>query len=99
MSVQEVYINVPVVRDMAKSFGRISVLLQGISKTLEGLIITLKIAAFIGRISVQNEIQYFESLRPYIEKLSQKSAELDSDLNASVDAYERGDEIGATRFY
>lgn len=99
MSVQEVYINVPVVRDMAKNFGRIGILLQGISKTLEALIITLKIAAFIGRVSVQNEIQYFETLRPYIEKLSQKCTELNSDLDASVDAYERGDELGATRFY
>ncbi len=99
MSVQEVYINVPVVRDMAKNFGNIGILLQGVSKNMEAWILTLKIAAFIGQVSVQNEVQYFESLRPDIDQLSQKCAELDSDLNASIDAYERGDQLGATRFY
>jgi exonuclease VII small subunit len=43
--------------------------------------------------------QYIDSIRPQIEDIAEKCEELDKDLAASVDAYERGDELGSTRFH
>ncbi len=40
-----------------------------------------------------------EQVKPYIEEMAEKCAELAKDLTASIDAYERGDLMGATRFY
>jgi hypothetical protein len=43
--------------------------------------------------------QYIDSIKPHIQQMARKCQELFSDLNKSVDAYERGDALGATRFY
>lgn len=98
-SVDEVYIDVPVVRDMAKAFGTISEILQAVCKALEALIMILKATAFIGLVGGTALIQFLEMIKPHIEKMAEKCAELNTDLDASVDAYERGDQLGATRFY
>lgn len=99
MSVDEVYMDVPAVRGMAKSFGNISTILQAVVKALEALIMTLKTTAFIGLVGGQSLICFLEMIKPHIEQIAEKCTELNSDLDASVDAYERGDQLGATRFY
>jgi exonuclease VII small subunit len=42
---------------------------------------------------------YIDSIRPQIEDIAEKCEELNKDLDASVEAYERGDELGSTRFH
>ncbi len=95
----QVYMNVPAVRDMAKNFGTISEVLSTVAKVLDVLTATLKSTAFIGLVGGYVVIQFMESIKPHIENMSEKCAELSKDLGASVDAFERGDEMGATRFY
>lgn len=99
MSVEEVYIDVPAVRNMATTFGTISDILKAVCKALEMLIMTLKATAFIGLVGGYALIQFLEMIKPHIEDMAEKCAELNSDLDASVDAYERGDQLGATKFY
>lgn len=95
----EVYMDVPAVRDMAKAFGTISEVLQTVVKVLEALIMTLKTTAFIGLVGGTAVAHFLEMIKPHIEELGEKCAEFNTDLDASVDAYERGDALGATRFY
>jgi hypothetical protein len=95
----EVYINVPAVRDMARSFGTISEVLTTVNKVLEALSTTLKVTAFIGLVGGAAVAQFIDMIRPHIEQMAEKCQELNGDLNASLDAYERGDQQGATRFY
>jgi uncharacterized protein YukE len=99
MSVEEVYMDVPAVRDMAKTFGTISETLHAVSKALEALSMTLKATAFIGLVGGYALAQFLEMIKPHIEDMAEKCAELNTDLDASVTAYERGDQLGATRFY
>jgi hypothetical protein len=95
----EVYMDIPVVRNMAKAFGAISDVLNTVCKVLEALIMTLKTTAFIGLVGGAAVANFLEMIKPHIEELAEKCAELNKDLDASVDAYERGDALGATRFY
>ena len=95
----EVYMDVPAVRNMAKAFGTISEVLQGVVKVLEMLIMTLKTTAFIGLVGGAAVAQFLEMIKPHIEDLAEKCEEISGDLDKSVDAYERGDALGATRFY
>jgi hypothetical protein len=95
----EVYMQVPAVRDMSKNFSTISDVLNTVSKVLEGLVNTLKTTAFIGMVGGYATIQFIEMIKPHIDEMAEKCEELSGDLSASVDAYERGDEQGATRFY
>jgi len=95
----EVYMEVPAVRQMAKNFQTISEVLSTVNKVLEAMLMILKTTAFIGLVGGTAVAGYIEMIKPYIENMVQKTAELSKDLNASVDAYERGDAQGATRFY
>lgn len=95
----EVYMDTDAVRNMAKNFQTISTTLQTVAKTLEGLSNVLKGTAFVGAVGGMVYARFMDMIRPYIEQMSAKCAELSSDLSASVDAFERGDAQGATRFY
>jgi hypothetical protein len=95
----QVYMDVPAVRDMAKNFQTISEVLRAVDKALEAISMFLKATAFIGLVGGTAVIQFIEMIRPHIQDKADKSEELSKDLDASVDAYERGDEQGATRFH
>ncbi len=95
----EVYMDVPAVRNMAQQFGVIGDTLRTVAKVLDGLANLLNATAFIGLVGGRALAQFIDMIRPHIERIAEKCTELDSDLNASVDAYERGDQLGATRFH
>jgi hypothetical protein len=99
MAGDEVFMEVPAVRNMSKNFQQISQVLKQVSNTLGVLINILRTTAFIGLVGGAAIAQFMSMIKPHIDKMSQKSAELSKDLSASVDAYERGDQQGATRFY
>jgi hypothetical protein len=98
-SSQGVYMDTQAVRGMAKSFGSIGDVLQAVNKAMQTLSNVLKATAFVGLIGGYAVAQYIDSIRPQIEDIAEKCEELDKDLAASVDAYERGDELGSTRFH
>ena len=99
MTTGEVYINVPAVRGMAKSFGTIHDVLNTVSKVMEALSTTLKATAFIGLVGGYAIAHFIDQIKPHIDDMAKKCQELNTDLSSSVDAYERGDTQGATRFY
>lgn len=91
--------DIPAVRGMSKRFSTISDVLKNVSKTLQALLTVLKTTAFIGMVGGYAVIQYIEMIKPVIDEMAKKTAEMSKDLSFSVDAYERGDAQGATRFY
>jgi len=95
----EVYMEVPAVRQMAKNFQNISDVLATVNKVLEAMLMILRTTAFIGLVGGAAVEAFIEMIKPYVEQWVQKTAEISKDLDASVDAYERGDALGATRFY
>lgn len=94
----EIYMDIPAVRAIAKSFQSISEILAMVAKALEGLAMILKTTAFIGLVGGYAVLHFIEVIKPQIEKLSQKCAEISRDVNDSVDAYEQGDIEGANLF-
>lgn len=99
MSVDEVYMDVPAVTDMAQGLQTISEVLQNVCKVLEGLITTLNVTAFIGLVGGAALARYLDWLKPQIEELAEKFAEMSKDVTASIEAYQRGDDLGAARFH
>ncbi|MBP8251184.1 MAG: hypothetical protein KAX40_02385 [Herpetosiphon sp.] len=95
----EVYMDIPAVRNVAKTFGTVSEVLANVAKVLDMLSNTLKATAFIGLVGGAVVAQFIDAVKPHIEDMSRKCQELNQDVSASVDAYERGDQQGATRFY
>lgn len=95
----KVYMEVPAVRQIAKNFKTVGDTLDNVAKVMEALANILKGTAFVGMVGGLALAQYIDSTKPHIQKMANKCKELFSDLNKSVDAYERGDGLGATRFY
>lgn len=94
-----VRMDIPSVRNIAGTLGTVSEVLKTTSKTMQVLITTLKTTAFIGLVGGYALAQFMETIKPYIDEMADKCAQLKTDVTTSVDAYERGDEQGATRFY
>jgi hypothetical protein len=95
----EVYMDIPAVKNMANTLGKVADVLKAVAKTLEALANILKSTAFIGLVGGGAVLAVIEMIKPYIKKMADKAAELKKDVLESVMAYERGDAQGATRFY
>lgn len=95
----EVYMNVPAVRKMARNFSAISTVLKNVSKTLQVLTNILKSTAFVGMVGGYAVERYISTLKPQIDRMVKESAEISKDLRAAAEAYERGDAQGALRFH
>lgn len=96
---EEVYMDIPEVENIAKKFDEISDVLDTVAKVLDALANLLKSTAFIGLVGGAVLLMVIEFLKPRIEEMAKKCAEISRDVTASVRAYERGDAQGATRFY
>lgn len=96
---EEVYMDVPAVRGIAKNLVLIGEVLLAANKTIEVLLSTVRTTAFIGTVGTAAYIRYVEQTKPYIEHAAMKCMELSQDINASVDAFERGDAQGAAKYY
>lgn len=96
---QEVFMKTDVVRGMAKDFKSIGQFLQGVAKTLEALSTTLKVTAFIGLVGGYALANVIDKIKPQIEQMADKCENMGKELESSVNAYENGDALGATRFY
>jgi hypothetical protein len=96
---QEVFMEIPAVRNIAKQFGVFGQMLANVNKVLQILSNTLKATAFIGLVGGGAVAFFIDMMRPQIKNWSEKCQWLKEQLNASVDAYERGDAQGATLFY
>lgn len=96
---QGVFMDIPAVKGISKNLGTISDVLKGVSKALEAISNALKATAFIGLVGGLAVVQFIEVIKPQIDEMVEKTAELSKDVSASVAAYERGDTQGATKFY
>lgn len=95
----EVYMDVPAVRAMAKNIGAVGEVLQTVSKVLEALMLILNTTAFIGLVGGAAVAHFIDIIKPHVDEMAAKCEELMNDVMASADAFERGDAQGATRFY
>ncbi len=96
---KEVYMDIPAVENMSNQLANISEVLAAVNMVLEGLSMILKTTAFIGMVGGYAVANFIDRIKPYIKEMSDKCEELSKDVKASVRAYERGDALGATRFY
>jgi len=96
---EEIFMDVPAVRNVATRFGEMGETLQGVNKAMEAAIAMLKASAFVGLFGSYAYAQYLEQLQPIVEDYANKCVEMSGDLQASAEAYERGDTAGATKFH
>jgi hypothetical protein len=94
----EVYMDIPRVEQMSKSFKKFGSVLQGVSKALHAISISLKLAAWISFGSTAALAAYVDRIRPNVDKLAKKMHELSGDITGAIKAYRDGDLSGSKRF-
>lgn len=95
----EIFMDIAAVRKISDQFSEFGDNLQTINRNLELAIVALKAAAFVSGFSTYAYAQYLEQIQPTVERYAELCSEMSGHLSTSVDAYERGDATGATRFY
>jgi len=98
MTEQGVYMDTDAVTGMAQRFHQISDVMKTVSKALEIAITTLRITAFVGLVGGAAVERYLSRIKPQVDKLAEKCAELNFDLMGAVVAYRDGDTSGSKRF-
>lgn len=98
MSEQGVYMDVEAVENMAKRFDQISDLLKNVSKALQVAITTLRVTAFVGLVGGAAVERYLSRIKPQVDKLADKTQEIQVDLMGAIVSYRDGDISGSKRF-
>ncbi|NSW52360.1 MAG: hypothetical protein HPY85_07640 [Anaerolineae bacterium] len=94
----EVYMDIPQVERMAKSFDTFGDTLEMVSKVLQGISITLKVSAFLTLGGSAAAAAMIDRIQPRLKKLGEKMVELSGDITSAVKAYRDGDLSGSRRF-
>jgi uncharacterized membrane protein YgaE (UPF0421/DUF939 family) len=95
----EVYMDIPAVEGIARTFAQVSEVLKGVVTALDVLINILYSTAFVGAVGGAVLAQFMEVMKRQLDQMAEKTEEISTDVSAAVEAYQRGDEQGATKFY
>jgi uncharacterized membrane protein YgaE (UPF0421/DUF939 family) len=91
--------DIPAVENIARTFQQVSEVLKGVVTALDVLINILNSTAFIGLVGGACLAQFMEVIKRQLDQMADKTEEISHDVQAAVEAYQRGDEQGATKFY
>ena len=94
----EVYMDIPRVEQMSKSFETFGSILEGVAKALQAISIAMKAAAWISFGATAAAAAYADRIRPNVDKAAKKMHELSGDINSAIRAYRDGDLSGSKRF-
>lgn len=94
----EVFMDIPRVEQMAKSFQTFGSVLEGVAKALMAISIALKATAWLSLGATAAAAAFVDRIRPNVDKAGQKMHELSGDINSAIKAYRDGDLSGSKRF-
>ena len=98
MATDEVFMDIPQVENMAKAFNTFGEVLDGVSKAMQALSISLKAAAWFSFGATAAAAAYIDRIQPNVKKAGDKMRELNGDIQSAVRSYRDGDNSGSRRF-
>jgi len=98
MATDEVFMDIPQVENMAKSFNTFSEILRAAATALQAISISLKAAAWLSLGATHAAAMYIDRIQPNVRKAGEKMKELNGDITSAVHAYRDGDTSGSNRF-
>ena len=95
---QEVYMDIPQVEKISKSFGTFGEILDAVAKTLEAISAVLKATAWLSLGSTAAVAAFIDRILPNIKRAAAKMKEVAGDIMSAIKAYRDGDLSGSRRF-
>lgn len=94
----EVFMDIPRVEQMSKTFDTFGSILEGVSKALLAISIAMKATAWVSFGATAAAAAYADRIRPNVDKAAQKMHDLSADITGAIKAYRDGDLSGSKRF-
>lgn len=94
----EVFMDIPRVEQMSKTFETFGSILEGVAKALLAISIAMKAAAWVSFGATAAAAAYADRIRPNVDKAAKKMHELSGDITSAIKAYRDGDLSGSKRF-
>lgn len=94
----EVFMDIPQVEKMSKSFDTFGDILDAVAKTLQALSVVLKATALISLGGTAAAAAFIDRILPNVRRASTKMKELADDIQSAIKAYRDGDYSGSRRF-
>jgi len=95
---EEVYMDIPQVEKMSKSFDTFGDILDVVAKTLEAISMLLKATAWLSLGSTAAVATFIDRILPNVKRAAAKMKELAGDIMSAIKAYRDGDFSGSRRF-
>lgn len=95
---QEVFMDIPQVEKMSKSFDTFGDVLDVVAKTLEALSMLLKATAWLSLGSTAAVAAFIDRILPNVKRAAAKMKEIAGDIMSAIRAYRDGDLSGSRRF-
>ncbi len=95
---QEVFMDIPHVEKMGKTFEGFGDTLDVVAKTLEALSMLLKATAWLSLGSTAALATFIDRILPNVKRAAAKMKELAGDIVGAIKAYRDGDLSGSRRF-
>lgn len=95
---EEVYMDIPQVEKMSKSFDTFGDILDVVAKTLEAISMLLKATAWLSLGSTAAVATFIDRILPNVKRAAAKMKELSGDIMSAIKAYRDGDFSGSRRF-
>jgi len=94
----EVYMDIPQVEKMSKSFDTFGDILDAVAKTLQAVSVVLKATALISLGGTAAAAAFIDRILPNVKNAAAKMKELASDISDAIKAYRDGDFSGSKHF-
>lgn len=94
----EVYMDIPQVEQMVKSFATFGDVLDGVAKAMEVIAAMLHATAWISFGATEAIARYLDSIKPNVTQAAAKMKELSGDIRDAIKSYQTGDNTGSRRF-
>ncbi len=94
----EVFMDIPQVEKMSKSFDTFGDILDAVAKTLQALSVVLKATALISLGGTAAASAFIDRILPNVKRAASKMKELAGDIQSAINAYQNGDYSGSKHF-
>lgn len=94
----EVFMDIPQVEQMVKSFATFGDVLDGVAKAMEVIAAMLHATAWISFGATEAIARYLDSIKPNVTQAAAKMKELSGDIRDAIKSYQTGDNTGSRRF-
>jgi hypothetical protein len=98
MATDEVFMDIPQVESMAKSFNGFGEILDNVAKAMSALSMALKATAWLSFGASAAAAAYIDRIEPNVKNAGAKMKELNTDILSAIASYRDGDNSGSKRF-